>query len=177
MNIIDYAIIGGIAYLGYRISQEKQPLPPLQELDGTETPATMSGQSGVAPTMDNAKYSAHTHLLSKTSEPNEIYPLDSTFFESLEYNTQNNLIRGFAEDYTAPRMLNSDSDYKKALIAANHTGAPIAWTQYIVSRNPKLDTRVAAIRALQISDEYTRSGGNNLNEMRNLALSGCMSCM
>jgi hypothetical protein len=152
MKLLDLALLGGIAFLGYRIFQE-QPAPvPVQ------TPPDLSGNL------------SQSNVLSVG-----VYPLASVYFESLNYNTQNALLRGFAEDYVAPRMLKSDKDYEKALYAANNAGAPVAWTQIIMSKNPsfgKEDAYNAAVCSLSVCDKYLSSGGKDLYEMRNMALRG-----
>lgn len=54
-------------------------------------------------------------------------------FHSLKKESQDILLRNFSRDYTTPRMLDDDAQYAISVKAANATGTPCAWTQYVSS--------------------------------------------
>lgn len=54
-------------------------------------------------------------------------------FYSLGKRTQDTLLRNFSRDYTSPRMLDDEKDYSVCIKAANATGAPCAWVQFVGS--------------------------------------------
>lgn len=159
-----WILIAGAAYLGYRILEERRPLPPVQDdlsvqglsVQGLSVQGSLSGTS---PT------------------PTDVYPTHNRVpFEDLNRETCNIMLRAFADDYTAPRMI--QEGYEKALKAANSVGAPIAWTQYIVSKNPKEPYESIAHRsilALRTADIYVLSGGRDLDEMRRYAIQSAMN--
>lgn len=150
---INTILIVGAAYLGYKILEERRPLPPVQDLSGS----TPNSDFKSIPEVD------FYQLYKKVP------------FEDMDKKTCDVMLRGFAEDYTAPRMI--QTGYDLALMAANNVGAPIAWTQYIVSKKQNEDYKSIerrAISALAAADSYILSGGRDLREMRNIAISSAI---
>ena len=52
-------------------------------------------------------------------------------FNLIRKTSQDVLLRNFASDYTSPRMTSDDDLYEACVNAANFSGAPCGWVQYV----------------------------------------------
>ncbi len=78
-------------------------------------------------------------------------------FMLLESNTQSLLLRCYAADYTSPRMIADDSLYDRAVNAANESGAPCGWIQFILSQKPSVNLNAAIYSMLECCDNAVKN--------------------
>ena len=126
----------------------------------------------------------------RSAKDTDKYELNEIPFCYLSDNTQTVLLQCFASDYTSPRMIKDDKLYDNAVSAANKTGAPAGWVQYMScvmlsnGENPasqKLSTEKlskAGIKMLEVSEFIVCNHKNvNLSEMRKSAISAGLASL
>ena len=147
------ALLGLSGYLGYRLYVQKSAIPD-----------QLSGLLGTESTNQD------------TPDENQVYFFHDVYFLTLDEKTKTILLRGFAADYTSPRMLKSDALYFRAVRAANKTGCPCGWIQNILAVEPNINEQIACEKMLKYCDDtVTSSKSVNLEAMRNNALGCCFT--
>ena len=145
------ALLGLSGYLGYRLYVQR-----------SSAPDQLSGLLEAAP---------------KQNDPDDkqIYFFDGVYFVDLDEKTKTILLRGFAADYTSPRMLKNDTLYLRAVRAANKTGCPCGWIQNVLSVQPNINEQHACEKMLKYCDDAVKSSSVlNLEELRDHALGCCL---
>lgn len=102
----------------------------------------------------------------------DVYDLDDAMFRYLETPVQSILLRCYAHDYTAPRMIANEELYRAAVSAANKAGAPCAWLQVVAIRSPNCNLDSAAQNMLKFCDDFVMKSGKSVDlvEMRRRAI-------
>lgn len=109
--------------------------PPTPPLSTTVENNQIDAQKSAHKNSNSAKESNKSSISAiKTIPVNAIQSNTQTpAFHHLKKEAQDILLRNFSRDYTTPRMLDDDAQYATSVKAANATGTPCAWTQYVSS--------------------------------------------
>lgn len=185
-SIVNLALFGTAAYLGYKLYVKTTPLPPEQN-EPAETPLPpLQGflhgvplRRGDFGSLFGGALSSNALSSNDLSAANVAAPTTAMYatpttevpFLDLDENTKTILLRYFAADYTSPRMLSNDALYNKAVSAANRSGAPCGWIQFVLSKSPNVDIDKSAIIMLIVCDDIVTNVENvDIVKMRECAI-------